>query len=215
MELCTRRTTRERWVRRVTRGACGALLLFELVGLFGALRYPIAFTWFGLFATLVVVWSFLELSAWYLDCVHQRPYPISIWPLVLLGVGIDAWGDIFRWYMRWPWYDQVAHFTGSALVMGILGTLVHRAQWYARLSWRVQWVSLVALGSVVGVLYEIEEYLEDWMFHTNRLGDGPDTANDLLMNLLGASVVAAVLVVRWRAHRHVADRLSRSSPVTA
>ncbi len=45
----------------------------------------------------------------------------------------------------------------------------------------------------LSALYEIEEYAEDFLFHTNRLGPGADTANDLFCNLTG--VLAVVFFV--------------------
>ena len=55
---------------------------------------------------------------------------------------------------------------------------------------------MYSLGFVAlfGDFYEIEEYLEDRLYHGRqvRLGGGPDTADDLLFNLVGGVAVGLV-----------------------
>jgi hypothetical protein len=41
----------------------------------------------------------------------------------------------------------------------------------------------------LGALYEIEEYIEDVLYHTHRSGLGHDTPNDLLLDFLGVALV--------------------------
>lgn len=52
----------------------------------------------------------------------------------------------------------------------------------------------ISVTSLFGSFYEIEEYLEDAFYNHRqvRLGDGPDTANDLLLNLYGATAVGII-----------------------
>ncbi|MBU0963868.1 hypothetical protein KKC06_02410, partial [Patescibacteria group bacterium] len=45
-----------------------------------------------------------------------------------------------------------------------------------------------------GVLYELEEYLEDVFTGGNRLGSGVDTANDMMWNTIGALIVVLIAV---------------------
>jgi len=49
---------------------------------------------------------------------------------------------------------------------------------------------------LLGTAYEVEEWLEDAWVHGQmlRLGDGPDTADDLLMNIIGAGIVMAIVL---------------------
>ncbi|MCK4553341.1 hypothetical protein KAU19_00025, partial [Candidatus Parcubacteria bacterium] len=49
----------------------------------------------------------------------------------------------------------------------------------------------------LSALYEIEEYLEDVIFHTNRLGPGADTANDLFCNLTGVLIAVGFVAVYY------------------
>ena len=52
----------------------------------------------------------------------------------------------------------------------------------------------LCLVSLFGDLYEVEEYLEDKFYHARqvRLGNGPDTADDLMWNLIGGVMVGLI-----------------------
>ncbi len=54
----------------------------------------------------------------------------------------------------------------------------------------------LAVGTLGSVFYEIEEYLEDILTGSNRLGDGFDTANDLALGILGG-ILAAILILKF------------------
>ncbi|MBI2482745.1 hypothetical protein HYV74_01040 [Candidatus Uhrbacteria bacterium] len=216
MEFRARPTMIGQWVRYGARGIFALLLVFEGIGLLGAFRYPIAFTWIGLFTTLVVVWGFLELSEFFLLATYGYRYPAIVWPIAVVGVMVDALGDILRLYVQWSWYDQVAHLIGSTLATLVLGLWSDRAQWYGRASPHApRMLSVVTLGITAGVLYELEEYAEDVLFHTNRLGDGPDTANDLLMNVMGAVLAVAVLRYQWHRRARAVPAIEAPPSATA
>jgi hypothetical protein len=179
-------------MRSVVRGGFAALFLVELANYGGLLDFTVDFTWLGLLVTVIAVWGSLEACARWLARRGTRLH-WSAWPLSLAIVAFDAFGDMLHLYGRWHWYDQFGHALG-----GFLGVLVAFAVVRAverTDHWRhPPWVNgLLALGTTMtfGCLYEIEEYLEDIFNATNRLGDGQDTANDLLMNLLGALVAIA------------------------
>ncbi len=173
-----------------------ALFIFELLNFFGVLNFPLAFTWLGLIVTLVVTVLVLELInllwRWLGMTLHW-----SNWTLAFLVIFIDVLGDIFQWYARWPWFDQVAHGIGGSLA-AIFFINVLKNYWQITAQRRsVLMTALVAysLSMTVSAWYEIEEYLEDYFTGSQRLGDGPDTANDLLMGALGAGVVVLIFIL--------------------
>ncbi len=49
----------------------------------------------------------------------------------------------------------------------------------------------------MSALYEVEEYTEDLLFHTNRLGPGTDTADDLFMNSLGVLTTVSIIMIHY------------------
>ncbi len=52
------------------------------------------------------------------------------------------------------------------------------------------------IGVTLGAGYELLEYSEDVLTGSSRLGDGPDTGNDLLMDFIGAAL-ATLSVRSW------------------
>lgn len=172
------------------------LIGFEGLNWVGVLGFTLDFSWLGLIVTAGAVIALLEGSAFLLRRATGRGlHPIAY----LAGAAalfVDALGDVLHLYGRFGWYDQFAHLVGGAVV----GLVAFNVFWQLEVAGRIRlggWlrgISVVAIGALMGVLYEIEEYLEDlWKWHRQvRLGDGPDTANDLLLNILGALVVAVI-----------------------
>ncbi len=186
-------------IRQVLYGIFGALFLFEFLNYLGVLTFRVEYTWLGRFISTFLLFVFLRCIDEYLWHKVGTRLRGVIWILLSGLLFFDFIGDIFGFYSRWSWYDQVAHFlSGPILFISLLLTLEMTAL-YRR--WRcpksVFYGLALGINTVFAVLYEMEEYLEDYIYHTNRLGDGPDTANDLLLNLLGA-VLALLLVVLMR-----------------
>lgn len=172
-----------------------ALILFEALNLIGILHFTLDFAWTGLLITSIGVMVLVELVYWKLRRIGTN-IPAYPYLLASLGLWIDALGDVAHWYGRFNWYDQTAHFIGGAIVMAI-AIEITRSYLKDIRSWRV--IFLIALFSVsfFGSVYEIEEYLEDKYFHGRqvRLGDGPDTVNDILLNILGGVTLGGLSLV--------------------
>ncbi|MBI4280843.1 hypothetical protein HY628_01435 [Candidatus Uhrbacteria bacterium] len=173
------------------------LLTFEGANYIRLLHFTIDYTWFGLLITSLVVLVGLELLTKFLQKFEGAALHWSIWLLAFVMVASDAFGDLFHWYSRWSWYDQINHFSGSAVATAIL--LVIFLSCRARFAWRFPdfLLGFLALGgaSFLGAVYEIEEYLEDFFNLTNRLGDGPDTGNDLFMNTVGSLTIIGIFLL--------------------
>lgn len=176
-----------------------SLVGFEGLNWVGVLGFTLDFSWLGLIVTAVAVIILLEAAAFFLRRATGRGLHAIAYLAATAVLFVDALGDILHLYGRFDWYDQFAHLVGGAVV----GLVAFNVFWQLEAAGRIRlgvWlrgVSVVAMGALFGALYEIEEYLEDaWKWHRQvRLGDGPDTANDLLLNIIGAiAVVAAVAV---------------------
>lgn len=186
-----------RWAARV-----GFLLLFvfEQLNHHQILHVPLEFTWLGLILTLCPVIIGIELLSLFLRRVLQIQLHWVIWPMALAGVCVDAFGDIFHWYQTYLWYDRMAHAFGSMVAATIFSTVFwdisEKREWHYPVIFNVLFAFTTTV--TVGVFYELEEYLEDHLHNTNRLGNGPDTANDLLMNTAGALLMTfLVAFFRW------------------
>ena len=178
------------------------MLAFELANAVGALSFAVDYTWRG----RVISTAFVAAVLWGLDRAFRRrlavPLPATVFACASLLIAIDFFGDIFHFYTRWAWYDQVAHGLGGAILACAFLAIFRAAAaaTFPRLPDAVLAVAAVGVQAILASAYEVEEYLEDYFYRTNRLGDGPDTANDIMLGLVGSIAVAAVSVGwrRWR-----------------
>jgi hypothetical protein len=162
-------------------------IIFEFLNLSGVLNIPLDFSWLGLLVTAVAVWLIIELIGYLLRDPHILT--IGLW-IGLAGLGLDAGGDIFRLYSKFGWYDQVIHLivgAGLAYLLLIISKKIFQNCPNQLI------ISLFTIGmtTLLGFLYELEEYAEDFFIHHRslRLGDGWDTVNDMFLNLVGALLI--------------------------
>lgn len=180
------------WISRV---AFLGLIIFELLNQFNILHFTLDFTWFGLALTSVVAWASLEIALRVFTGAHAHHFHFgAIFAVVAVMTYVDALGDILHLYSKISFYDQIAHFSGGAFIAIVFAIIIHHLDrlniiTLGRFAKATFIIALTALG---GSLYEIEEYLEDYFRGSNRLGDGPDTANDIMLAIIAAVLVAAV-----------------------
>ncbi len=87
--------------------------------------------------------------------------------------------------------DVFMHFLGGAAIAW--GTVILIKDKKPSLSvWLRNYLAWSATA-VVGLLWEFQEWVEDYYFLTSRQPDLTDTMNDLLMDLLGAVFIILVL----------------------
>ena len=181
------------------------LIIFELLNYFKILQFNTQFTWLGLVITSTVSLILLEVTAYKYQ--QKKGYYLhwSIWLIVAAGLSLDAFGDFFHLYNKISWWDQFAHLFICAVACFTL-FIVISAFWIDKFKFslllktgRLKLSLLLAATSTMSLsaLYEIEEYLEDVIFHTNRLGPGTDTANDLLCNLTGVLIAVIFVTVYY------------------
>lgn len=168
------------------------LIVFELLAVLGVFAIDVDYTTFGLLLTSTAVFLGLEIS--YRHIQQRFQHLVRWWAVVpvLTATLLDAAGDFFHWYSRYPRYDAVLHYVGSlaaaAFLWNILTAFFHTRRDRGLLLW-----STFTTAVTLGAFYELEEYLEDVFTTSQRLGDGPDTGNDLLLNTLGAVTVIVVV----------------------
>jgi hypothetical protein len=181
------------------------LIVFELLNFLKILEFNTQFTWLGLVITSTVSLALLEYVA--LKYKERKGHYLhwSIWLIIASGLSMDAFGDFFFWYEKVAWWDQFAHFFLSAVICFTLFTIIS-AFWIDKFKFslllktgRLKLSLLLAATSTMSLtaIYEIEEYLEDVLFQTNRLGPGTDTANDLVFNLIGVLTTVAFVLIYY------------------
>ncbi len=181
------------------------LIIFETLNFLKILQFNTQFTWLGLVITSVFALILLEFTAYKYRQKKGHYLHWSIWIITTLALGLDAFGDFFYLYEKIIWWDQVVHFSVGAITAFTLFTVIN-AFWIDKFKYslllkegRLKLALFLATASTIGLgaLYEVEEYLEDVFFHTNRLGPGTDTANDLALNILGAITTVIIVSVYY------------------
>lgn len=180
------------YTRFIVRSALACLLVFELLNWVAVLHYSLDFTWRGLVITSAGLWTMVEGIIIWQQHHHRRLHITAMLAITCVLLYMDAFGDIFRWYGAYPWYDQIAHFVGGfgggLMVLFIGYGLVDRDRRSALHNFLA-----VCVVTFFAVIYELGEYFEDYFTGSNRLGDGFDTANDLFLGIIGAAIAVALL----------------------
>jgi glycopeptide antibiotics resistance protein len=144
------------------------------------------------------VWFFLEIING----------PGLIWLIVFLNTLLDSISDSEHLYSRWMNWDRFMHFAGGATVAVVAAYVLPR--WLRKLfpgqkinPWLIV---LLVFGTVslAGLAYETWEYLVHFKYPW-ELGDGADTVDDQLFNLVGSLTVLVV--------QRVWARVKRTEPV--
>ncbi|MFH1781696.1 MAG: hypothetical protein ABH835_03740, partial [Patescibacteria group bacterium] len=163
------------------------LLVFEFLNFIGILNYQASFTWTGLIVTIVMIFVGLQIIMYYTEHNFHVSLSNQTMIVVLIGIYLDAAADMFQLYDRFEWFDQVVHFNAGILLCLVLYWFISRLEKtkQIRLGPCLKSSFIFAATLTLGVTYEIEEYLEDFFTHSNRLGTGMDTANDMFMAAAG------------------------------
>lgn len=172
-----------------------SIIMFEAANMLGILNFTLEFSWIGLFLTALAVWIMIETVNFFVKKRYDYILPAYVFLIPALNILLDAFGDIFKLYAKYPWYDQLAHFLGGVSAAGVLFFVIASIIQYKKINISDRFSALLALSlaNLFGILYEIEEYLESYYLHNNRLGDRFDTPNDLLLNLLGTILCISVI----------------------
>ncbi len=167
------------------------LIIFETLNQLKILKYTLTFTWLGLIITSGLIWLFLEFISLYMRKKCGRQISGLAMLAAAAVVYFDALGDIFLFYAKYGWYDQTAHLIGGAAAGGIVFSLISSLVACNRVKMGVFGIAFFSWMSAgfFGMLYELEEYFEDFFTGSRRLGDGFDTANDLFLNISGALII--------------------------
>jgi len=181
------------------------LIVFEILNFIKILQFNTQFTWLGLVITSIFVLTLLEITAYKYRQKKGHYLHWSIWIIITTALGLDAAGDFFHLYVKISWWDQAVHYSVSAIIAFTLFAVIN-AFWIDKFKYslllkegRLKLALFLAAASTIslGALYEVEEYLEDVFFHTNRLGPGIDTADDLTLNILGAITTVIIVSVYY------------------
>ncbi len=171
----------------------GIIIICDVMGILGILPIAPDFTWLGLLATMIFVWTMLEVLQ-----LH-----ISVWLLVLVAVILDGASALLGLYSLIPPWDRLVHFWGGVVAGAcalelILGFLEKR---YISVQNKNIFTvaSVFLLVTFLGFLYEFLEYLVDHFQYgyPRSLVSAYNSIEDQLFNLLGTTIVLGVYYI-WK-----------------
>lgn len=149
-----------------------------------------------IFLALVGMFGFFLTTVPYI--VSRRadismPWEVNL--LIALSLYLHVAGHISDYYMVFsPYYDKIAHFV-SSITISVLGfVLVLLVDRYSglRLTRPMIVFFIVIFTMGLGALWEIYEFLFDTLFATALQHGLDDTMTDLIFDLFGAVIIAAV-----------------------
>lgn len=187
------------------RALFAGIFIFELFNFLKILQFKLEYTWLGLLVTLVASLLILEFSARKYKNIKGHYLHWSMWFVALFALSLDIVGDVFHLFGRFFWWDKLAHTFTSAIVAFTLFVFIN-AFWMDKFKFSLLFTTgrfklslfLATTATItLSVLYEIEEYVEDLLFHSNRLGPGVDTADDLLYNLIGVLIAMLFVLIYY------------------
>ncbi|MFH1537041.1 MAG: hypothetical protein ABID45_03575 [Patescibacteria group bacterium] len=171
------------------------LIIFEVLNYIRFFKFEVDYTWLGLIVSAFGMWALLEIANYYSLKKLKQKLPIFITILALIMLYLDAFGDMLHFYSTFIWYDQLMHFVGGTVMA--IGTyyIFYKFRQVKIFKTGNLGISILTICSTtaIGVIYEWEEYFEDVINTTNRLGDGPDTANDMMLCFFGAVIVSIII----------------------
>jgi len=173
------------------------LIAFEAANLFGLIKFELDYSWFGLIITALVVWIGIEIIYYFHKYKLGRNLPAIVLIFPTLSILIDALGDILRFYSRFEWYDQMAHFIGGISTALVLFYIIIVYAKYKKYNIGIGFASVYALFGTgfFAAIYEIEEYAETIILKNNRLGDRFDIPDDLLWTILGGIIGVLIIML--------------------
>lgn len=135
------------------------------------------------------------------------PWEINL--LVAVSFYLHVMGHVGDYYVTLaPYYDKLTHFVSSvtvALIAFFLAVLAEH-QGDIRLTRPAIIVFILVSTLAAGTIWEIYEFVADQVFGTNLQHGNIDTMSDLIVDLIGAvivAIVAAIALARTEGHQFI------------
>lgn len=149
------------------------------------------------FTNVVVTFGIIWFDGWLRR--HKTKLMDGVVVLAAASVWLDAIGNFQHYYTNYWWWDHLTHGFGGLAATAVFISLYFGWQRVGRMkinSRMAVWFGFLS-GQFLGALYEVSEYLGDFVFHMHRVGAGYDTSRDLTFNLAGG-IITAFLFWPWK-----------------
>ena len=170
-------------------------LLFRLLLVFAGVLAIIGQDWINL--ALAVVTMILTFMPNIIEKRVKVDYPSELEIIILFFIGIPMYlGEIQGFYKLFWWWDLFLH-SFSGLIIGVIGfSLVYVLnQGKKELNLSAGFIATFSFcfAIALGVIWEVFEFFMDSFMGLNMQKSGlVDTMWDLIVNLLGAGIVAVI-----------------------
>lgn len=139
------------------------------------------------------------------------PWPIDFWLTLWLALSVAGSAGLYRAY---PWWDDMLHFGGSAVLAYLAFVLIYALSFVGKLKLTIPFIGFFTflVGMAFGALWELSEYWAWQLTGRDALtgtGDLPagllDTFSDLQLDLLGSVIIAlgGMVYIAYRRHINV------------
>ena len=143
--------------------------------------------------------GFLVIS--YLFVAFERKLPTLFDLIFVIAALINAGGWTWNLYNKPGPYDEIAHFYTIFAITLATGYMLYSELMESFYNHRVLFVLTIAsLGIALGALWEVTEWLADFLTPRQIVSGLPDTITDIMLDSAGA-VLAALLNLRGL-HEH-------------
>jgi hypothetical protein len=136
----------------------------------------------------------------------------------VLGMALQAWGNVFSLFTNLGWYDSLVHLTLSFWVAPLFYICLARLEVVPdligprkpRRSLAGILIITLALGLAFGACYEVYEWAVDNLLGGNLYVSESDTALDLSLDAIGSAAGGALLVLWTTRGWHTIRRIPAS-----
>ncbi|WP_129598902.1 hypothetical protein [Anaerophilus nitritogenes] len=137
-----------------------------------------------LFYTSILYFLYLCYIYW----ESKKKYAIKSYVkiLILVTIIIDLLGFALHWYDKVYWFDEALHMFGSFCITLFSYALIQLFWGDFSSSRTLTFICIASLGITIGVLYEIGEFLLDFIFDSSHQDGLIDTNLDLIFDVFGA-----------------------------
>lgn len=105
---------------------------------------------------------------------------------VVLVFFLNLFAHFFYWYVSIPWYDMLMHTLGGIFLALWCGALWSRN--VSHMSTKKSFAFIIGFVIVVGLGWEVFEYIVQGIIKGVQIADIPDSASDLICDTVGGII---------------------------
>src|SRR5215211_1737288 len=154
--------------------------------------------------------GFLLIS--YLFVAFERKLPTLFDLIFVIAALINAGGWAWDLYNKPGPYDEIAHFYTIFAITLATGYMLYSELMESFFDHRVMFVLTIAsLGIALGALWEVAEWLADFLTPRQIVSGLPDTITDIMLDSAGA-ILAALVNLRGLHERALSQAAPKQEP---